>query len=397
MNRRNLLKIFGVLAGGWWLANYLCFSRGMAVPFSLPVENGINVERPRVIQVHHADVCSWTYGDGDYIEGIDFKAVKKMMETGVVAFAGTATPAEAWKRIIRPYRRGEKIAIKPNLNNTRIGYREAIMTSPHVVQALLESLLESGFPAEDIIVYDLTAYDDQVATQSLRNLGVATLFPNRKRNILEHKIHRVARKLHFGLDAPDMQAPIRMQKNVRDKDGNDVQCFIPKVLSHAQHLINVPVFKAHQFVLQSSALKNHFGTVRFSNLNSFPVVLHGQDIEWHIADINANPHIRDKTRLTIVDAILGAGCFFRGDLGRKPTRWRSLATGDTPASLFFSRDPVAVESVLADIVITEQRANGFEPYSHEYLHLSSALGLGVHDHHDDSGHYRNLDFSLLTI
>jgi hypothetical protein len=145
-------------------------------------------------------------------------------------------------------------------------------------------------------------------------------------------------------------------------------------------------------------LKNHFGTVRFSNLNDYPVVLHGTDIDWHIADINANTHIRDKSRLIIVDAILGAACFIRGDHGRTPSKWRTLAEGHTPKSLFFSKDPVAVESVLADLIIKEQQTMGYVPHSHLYLHVAAQLGLGIHEHaDDDSGSYTNIEFTKVSL
>ena len=349
--------------------------------------------RSRVVQIHHPSVCDWEYGGGDYTEGIDYKTVKQMLGVGLVVMTGADSAVSAWGEIIRPYKKGDRIVIKPNLNNTIIGYSKAIMTSPQVTQAVVESLLEAGYPAKDITIFDLTASEGQAATAALSALGVSSVFLKERDSFPQ----KVLRKLRIGLDAPDIQAPIKMQKPVRDSAGANVQCYIPKVLSGAQHLINVPVLKAHQFVLQSSAFKNHFGTVRFSNLNSYPVVLHGPDIDWHIADINANPHVRNKTRLVIVDALLGAGCFSRGDHGRTPSEWRTLPEGRTPASLFLSKDPVAVESVLADLIIREQRTMGYEPHSHRYLHVAAQLGLGTHEHADESGSYTNIEFTKVSL
>jgi hypothetical protein len=134
------------------------------------------------------------------------------------------------------------------------------------------------------------------------------------------------------------------------------------------------------FILQSNALKNHFGTVRFGNGHQYPVILHGEHLESHIADINANYHVRDKTRVCIADALFGAGCFTRGDNGRTPGPWKTLGTGKTPNSLFFSTDPVALESVVGDFITQEQTAVGFAPFPHDYLHYAAEMGLGVHDH-----------------
>jgi len=354
--------------------------------------NGEVLVRPRVVQIHHAGVCDWGYEKGSYIESIDYQAVKRMLATGIMEFSGAESPAGAWEKIIQPYQKGDKIVIKPNLNNTKIGYSQAIMTSPQVIQALVESLLESGYPADDITVFDLTA-DKQASTPGFNKFGVSTVFLNEKRSFVE----RLSTKMNLGPSGPDIHERIRMQRPVKDADGRDVQCYIPKVLSGAQHLINVPVFKAHQFVLQSSALKNHFGTVRFSNHNSYPVVLHGADIEWHISDINANPHIKDKTRLIIADALFGAGCFYRGNHGRIPSAWKTWPHGETPKSLFFSQDPVAIESVLADFIINEQKAMGYEPHSHRYLHIAAEAGLGVHEHAGAHGEYSKIDHQYLFI
>lgn len=397
MARRSLISALALLALSVLLPTRFAYSRKASPKTLSAAEKEAASPSPRplpeVLQVHCPGACSWDYGKGDYTQAVDYAAVKRMLESGLMAFTGASGAALAWKKIIQPYSRGDRILIKPNLNNTIIGYSQAIMTSPQVVRAIVESLLDAGYPADDITIYDLTAYRDQDTTRRFAEMGVSTAFISVRPGILE----RVAARLHAGVDAPDTNALVHMQKPVRDAQGNSVRCYMPKVLTQARHLINVPVFKAHQFVLQSNALKNHFGTVRFSNLNTHPVVLHGEHINWHIADVNANEHIRNKTRLIVVDALLGAGCFRRGSHDRVPGRWRTLSSDNTPSSLFFAQDPLAVESVLADFIIDEQRAGGYEPYSHEYLHIAEKLGLGCHEHRDEDGSYSRIRFTRVSI
>jgi len=352
------------------------------------------IDRPRVLRVHNARASNWDYSTGDYTESIDYEVVKGMLAKGLVAFTGAASVSEAWKMIIRPYRPGDRIVIKPNLGNIHIGYTKVIMTSPQLIAAIAGSLIDAGFPVGDITVYDLTAHDDLgIIERWMKPLGVNLVFMEKGKGILQ----KISRKLNWGKEASDTDAPIRMHRPVVDEDGNPVVCYIPKVVSGAQHLINVPVFKAHQFILQSGALKNHFGTVRFSNGNVYPVVLHGEHIASHIADINADAHIQGKTRLCVADALFGAGCFSRRGYDRRPTPWKILEKGQTPCSLFFSRDPVALESVLGDYIAREQQARGVEPFSDEYLKRAAELGVGVYEKGAAERSSSQINFTTLTI
>ncbi|ORJ63393.1 DUF362 domain-containing protein [Geothermobacter hydrogeniphilus] len=346
----------------------------------------------RVLRVHDPAACRWDFGPGDYTTGIDSAAVRRMLAAGLTALTGAADAASAWRALI-PQRQGDRIVIKPNLGNIHVGYGEVIMTSPQLLAALVASLLEAGFPAESITVFDLTAPESDVMRQWLGPFGVRTVFMKRSSNLFD----KLTARVFPGPAAADRGAPVVMRNPVRDKHGAEVECFMPEILTEADHLINVPVLKGHQYLLQSSALKNHFGTVRFSNRNAYPVVLHGEYLESHIVDLNDNPHIRDKTRLCVVDALLGAACFTLGDNDRRPSPWTSPGLDRVPGSLFFSRDPVALESVIGDLVAAEQRANGFEPLSHRYLHEAAQRGLGVHEHRDGTGGYENIDFRALVM
>ena len=46
--------------------------------------------------------------------------------------------------------------------------------------------------------------------------------------------------------------------------------------------------------------------------------------------------------------------------------------------LFFSKDPVAVSSVMTDYIVAERGAQ-----DHQQLHAAHHIGLGVHDHWDN--------------
>ena len=87
----------------------------------------------------------------------------------------------------------------------------------------------------------------------LKHYPIQTVFRRDYKSLWD----KVAARLYLGQQDADSSAMIKMRSVIKDDNSQSVNCYIPKVLTNAQHLINVPVFKAHQFVLQSSALKNH--------------------------------------------------------------------------------------------------------------------------------------------
>ncbi len=101
-----------------------------------------------------------------------------------------------------------------------------------------------------------------------------------------------------------------------------------------------------------------------------------------LADINNNPHIRDKTRL-----IVGEGLYGNAHTNWQDTERWSIFGNDDPNILFFSTDPVAISSVMTDYIMAER---GWQ--DHQQLHAADNLNLGVHDHWDS---FRTKRYSLI--
>jgi len=106
-----------------------------------------------------------------------------------------------------------------------------------------------------------------------------------------------------------------------------------------------------------------------------------------LADINNNPHIRDKTRLVIGDGLFG----------NQHTNWRdteiwSIFGDDDPNILFFGKDPVAISSVMTDYIMEER---GWQ--DHEMLHAGAYLGLGIHEHWDNYANKKYTSFDYITL
>jgi uncharacterized protein (DUF362 family) len=134
-------------------------------------------------------------------------------------------------------------------------------------------------------------------------------------------------------------------------------------------LINVPVMKDHGIAGITAALKNHYGS--FDN----PGRHHGNHCDPYLADLNAIPAIRDKTRLVVLDALRPMA---DGGPGlRRDSLWDFY-------SLVVSRDPVAVD-YFAWKTIDERRAqtglkslaeSGREP---KWIATAARYGLGTDD------------------
>jgi hypothetical protein len=91
-----------------------------------------------------------------------------------------------------------------------------------------------------------------------------------------------------------------------------------------------------------------------------------------LVDIHRNPHILQKTVLVIGDGLFAS----RTNQGGTPTRWTSFGS-QSPNVLFFSQDPVAIDSVMYDHLAAETTLYN---HSDDYLALAEQQGLGVFEH-----------------
>ncbi len=371
ISRKRFIKTLG---GGVALAAFSFKPQKMSFAVSDAVSGQEAVSgNPKVIRAYDPAATFWSYRDSEYLDYIRQDVVNEMVERGVLKLTGEENLADAWKRLIPDYANGDGIAIKPNFNNIHLG-PQGLITCPQLIGSVVSHLVDvRRVPASDIYVYDLCKRIPQAMVKD--RIGYQINYVERRQDgFMEGKI---APRLGWGLESADKSAAIEMSAFLQDAGGAPVACFIPKVLTRCKHLINIALLSNHPFLAISGPLKNHFGTVRFSNYQSYPVALHGEVLQKSIVDINMNPHIRRKTRLVMCDALFGQ--FGRGDTGFVE-RWETFPTDNgTPNSVFFAADPVALESVLLHLVNREREARGLLIRSHDYLHIAARKGLGIHE------------------
>ena len=166
---------------------------------------------------------------------------------------------------------------------------------------------------------------------------------------------------------------------------------VTDVLVNATYVINMPIMKRHGYCGATLSFKNHFGSIaNCEPLHEWAIggdYYGGDSYSW---DIYRNPHILDKTVLTIGDALFG-----NWDSNRtKPLRWTTF-NNDAPNSLFLSTDSVAIDSVMTDFIDAEST---LVAEAHDHLIYAESVGLGVFERGDPWGSgYSKIDYRRIEL
>jgi uncharacterized protein (DUF362 family) len=365
ITRREFIKVTSsALLGLAVTPHVLGEKRGEGEIFQIPPH--------RVVGVHNDNGNVWDFVTDYYWNFVQRDVVNAMVERGVEELTNKSTVLEAWQEIMSSYQTGDKIAIKINVNGYRIQTPDnhtQIDALIEVVDSVVGGLVSLGVPQGDIYVYDASRIVPSVRYQSL------TIYP---------QVHFLGvNDVTFG-QVGDSHEGVQFTS----PELSGVTKYIADVLINSQHLINIPIMKEHCTGI-TGTFKNHFGTV-----NEPIDVMHccmEESENNPLVDIYLNPHIRDKTRLIVGDGLFGMSLDDGGCGSGAPHRW-SIFNNGSPNFLFFSIDPVAIDSVMLDYVLAERNAHDLWSHGHGHLHCADASGLGIHEHRDEQGQYHLIDF-----
>ena len=341
----------------------------------------------------------WWYKENNHQTAID-----KMFSSGIQELSGETDDYTAWDTLFRyfnqvhgrgdiGYQHDEKIAIKINMNNCYGSYnhedndRDA---SPYVVKALLRHLVDTvGVAQEDIIIYDATrpipdwfynrvyyeTYPDSSLIQEFKDVNFIDAEGGASGR---QKVVASTQRIYFS---------------------NGLYRTLPICVIDADYIINMPLLKRHPL--------NNGNGVTLSGKNMFGTwiedvaPIHTYHESGHIlgnpapqTDLLAHEHIGGKTLLYIGDGMYGTLIDHRtiGKFQMYPFN------NDWTNSLFFSQDPVAIDSVMYDFLHTEgtNPSEGSQNYLHQAAEPPPNLydpesdgeylsdSLGVHEHWDPS-------------
>ena len=262
----------------------------------------------------------------------DPEAVAAMFAAGLEAFTGEKSVRAAWSRFVKP---GEKVGLKINL----LG-RPFLVTAREVTDAVSGSLIASGVPPADVIVWD--RYKAHFA-RTPYEVG-----PGRHGERIEAGGSYDASK---ALHASGGVAPIDRLATER---------------THAT--ISLPVLKDHGASGVTMALKN----IAFGAFEHHPKA-HDNGCDPYIAEAYAHYVKHNRVALIVLDAT--QACF---DGGPRPSD-RSKIWDEN--AIYLATDPVALDVVGRDVIMERRRKAGLRDTSRMCRHIETArrLGLGIAD------------------
>jgi hypothetical protein len=296
-----------------------------------------------------------------------------MMLIGLQELTGERSLRNIWSTLFTQvqtsgYQRGQKIAVKVSFNNSTCDDSDnKIDALPQVAKALIVGLTQAGVQEQDIWLYDATTGGRRIPDRF--RVPIMSDYPDVS-FYGKGECSGVNRAAFTGVDSS-------LRVSFSDPDGNLQDRLLPDLLYQATYLINMPILKQHGIHPVSLGFKNHFGS-----LNN---IIGGGNNDLHayispsnalydpgyspMVDIYNNPNIKDKTVL-----ILGDGLYAAPGATQAPTQWSTFGN-DYPSSLFFALDPVAVDCVMTDFVITEW--TWIQAHAHDYLFCSQEAELGT--------------------
>ncbi len=338
------------------------------------------LRQSRVVHTYCPRAATWDFSTGWWGDYVDQDVVTGMVKRGLMELTGRNTAADAWKALIPSYVSGERVALKVNFNNASsvADSDNQIDACIEPVNAVIAGLIEIGVTPSDIWIYDA--------------------------------VRAIPARFVSGCDYPGVQFSGNSTSNPQGFSNTEKVTFHPppggsaladqrisNVLVNADYLINMPIMKKHCCAWVTLSFKHHFGSIaNCAALHGYTFPYEGDYTSAYnpLVDIYQNPHFGPKTILTIGDGLYGS----KEAQDSVPQQWSTF--GDAPpCSLFFSQDPVAIDSVMYDFLQAEA---GVQSHADDYLALAATAGLGVFEHRDPGASdpedwYSQLDYRRVDV
>lgn len=325
----------------------------LLVETNKPVGDAKGIFPGRVVWVHNPKVANWDGATGYWWDDAYNPQTEtdKLLTNSLVALTGQKTESKAWKSLFKHfnkikkrngngYQKNEKIAIKINENNTEShSDTKEINASPQLILSLLSSLInEAGVPQNNITVFD--------ASRFITN------------NIFD-KCHAIFPEVRF---VDNVGGDGRIKSEYVDNaipysvDNEKLARGLTKTVVEADYLINMAILKGHVGQGVTLCAKNYYGCTSIHNdwrknaHDNFNQDKSSKAKYMTFTDFLGHKDLGQKTMLFLVDAIYG----HKYVNGVPQYKMKMSPFNDNwPCSLFASQDPVAIDAVGADFVLTE--------------------------------------------
>jgi uncharacterized protein (DUF362 family) len=264
---------------------------------------------------------------------LDGDKLDELLGAALARAVGEDGPVDAMRRLFRP---SDVVGLKLNTLSGR-----GLSPDPLLVGRLCDWLQQAGVPAKNIVVWDRT--DRELAAAGFTIVragsGVRCLGTN---------------------DDYDWQPR---------EWGPGASCFAKILVRDVTALINVGVLKDHDLAGVSIGLKNWYGVIHNPNKH------HDEGCAPYVPHLANYPLIRDKVRLTVVDATVAQ---YHAGPARNP-KWRWPWQG-----VLVSTDPVALDAVGWRMIEDRRKEGGLPALAEEkraprFIAEAARLGLGEAD------------------
>ena len=257
----------------------------------------------------------------------------KMLDEGIMHATGYANPTKAWQSL---FSNKDRVALKVNC----IG-KETGSSKPELCYALAECLnIHVTIPPENIIIFDRTDLELQRGGYRVNKSG---------KGVKVYASPGYAGKFKSG----------------------SITTGVSKIITdECTALINLPLLKTHRSALLTLNLKNHYGSIPQEIVQDGKLKFHSNGKFENIVHVNSLSPIKDKTRLCIADGIIAQ--YDKGPKGDPRCQWPF-------SGIIMGVDPVAVDTIGAQIINTKRTERDLQPYTIQYLKWAEEEGLGIHN------------------
>jgi uncharacterized protein (DUF362 family) len=287
--------------------------------------------------------------------------VRRMVDSLICGLTGKRTVADAWRTLVAPT---DRVGIKVSASG-----RAVSGTNPEVVLAIAEGLREAGIPAQNIIVWDRSledllaaGYDRKSPAYRLESIDPKTGYDSQAQVSAP-----VIGKLIWGDSKFGDKKISRFSDMLTTSEQLSSTSYFSKILStQVDKVINVPSLTDSFMTGINGALAG----MTLANLDNWRRFAKSTaEGDSYIAEIYADPLVREKVVLTILDALVvqyAGGPFPDGN----------FAVDNF--SLFASRDPVAIDATAARLIEELRKASKLPSIRtmSSYIEAAEQLGLG---------------------
>lgn len=383
-----------------------------------PIGKPVGAVPGRVAWMHAPGVAKWDGRTGLWVEDRwnDQNLADDMIRQTIATVGGAEDAEKGWDAMFRnfnlrhgkgerSYRKGERIAVKLNLNNA-ITHRDTIElnSSPFVTLALVRSLVKDGGVDEnDIVICEPSrAITDSIYFKIHREFPGISFIDNiggEGREKCEYYPEAIAYSVDNG----------KMARG------------LAKCIVDADYVINSALLKTHSGPGVTLTGKNWYGATdialqwrRNAHNNISQDKRNGKPGYKTFVDFIAHPHLGGKCLLFLIDGTYGS----RDVNGAPYPKWQKEPfCGDWACSVIASQDPLAADAVAMDLIIGEWPEFGSLNYCDEYLReaasipnapsgtiymsdgkpLNEPLGIMEHWNNPDDRHYESIDLVYKKI